>query len=59
LLRVGLGIVLLAKLGNPTFCFPPVIIREPFEEQQREDVSLVILNLATQAGVRNAPEETA
>ena len=34
---------------------PFVIVREPFEEQQREDVSLVILDLSAQASVRNTP----
>ena len=43
----------------PTLGFPRVVVREPFEKQQREDVGLVILYFAAQASVGHAPEKIA
>jgi len=59
LLLIRLITVSFAELLDATPGFPFVVVRQPFEEQQRQDVSLVILNLAAKSGVGNSPEEAA
>jgi hypothetical protein len=51
--------VLVAKQGGPLFGFPFVAVGERLEEQQLQELSLVIFDLAAQAGVGDAPEEAA
>ena len=59
LFRVWLFAVLIAELFDPLLCFPLVIVGEPLKKQKRENVSLVVLDLAPQACVCNSPEQTA
>ena len=48
---------LFLKLANAIRRLPLVIVGQSFEEQQREDVSLVVLHLPAQTGVGHSPEE--
>jgi hypothetical protein len=59
LFGIGLLAILLAELLRALLSLPFVIVGEPLEEQQRKDVSLVILDFVSQAGVRYAPKEAA
>lgn len=57
LLRAGIAAVSFNERAYPVPGLPLVVVGEPLEEQKRENVCLVVLDLAAQARIGHAPEQ--